>query len=1135
MEPVLSRSGQGFRRRMVLQIKMTTLLVLLACLYASAAGFSQKKVSLSMNNAPLGKVFSAIIMQTGVSIMYDEALIAHAAPVSINVRDVAIEQVLDQCLRGRDLTYEMVEGNIIIKKKATPPPGPTADLLAADTAIQIRGTVTDEKGAPLPGVSVKVKDGSTGTVTNGQGVFELRATANAMLSFSYIGYEQQEQSAGTGAALSVVLKESSSGLDEVVVVGYGQAKKVNLTGAVSTVNYDKYLENRPITNSSQALAGKVTGVWVSQNSGAPGSDGATLRIRGFGTLNSTDPLVLIDGVEGRLSELNPNDIASMTVLKDAASAAIYGSRAANGVLLVTTKKGGYNSEPQLSYNGYVGMQKLGRKYERIDNSVEFMEIWNKAVVNNGGDPLFPGDVIEAFRKGGDPYKYPNINYFDEVFRTAPITEHNVSVKGGSAKQNYYLSVNYLSQDGIIKQTDTKRYGINFNMNTHVKDWLEIGGRVQVTRKITNRPYDDIDRVMYMMYNGGYPFTAPYTRDGRFGATQAVYQSGPQAGEPIVDSRNPLPDVFNGRTRYVNNFFKASLNATVDLAPGLSFKTLFSGQYNSNRRDRYNEMIYVYTDAGYQTKTLDFPAVINNYRGIDEEFYWAFYNTLNYDKKFGRHNLSAIIGTQSEERQLKPTEVQNSDPPKDGLHEVNAGTTNPLAKGNTTEWRMLSYFGRVNYNYAEKYLFEANLRADASSRFKRGNRWGYFPSVSAGWRISEEPFMKPVKFINQLKLRASWGRLGNQNIIFGGVTYDYPHLASIEQSYATSYNLGGQLMPGAALTALVDQNITWETTESTDIGLDLAVLDNRLNIEMDYFTKDTRDILVQLPIPQILGGVAAPIENVGKMKNSGFEIAANYQSNSSGNFNYRIGANLTYVTNKVVKFRENAPDQLFLIRDGYSYRSLYGYKSVGVYQTADEARAHMGNNGYVPTAGDLKYEDMNGDKRLDYQDKQVLGNTIPKYTYGINLGFTYKNWSLDFVAQGIGKVDAYTQNPWTQPLGISGGSITNRWRDAWTPENHSNTLPQIKVNDTWNRYESSFWITDISYLRIKNIQLSYSFPESWMKSIRLKGATCYLNAQNLPAFVSSKYEGFDPERNTFDSGQTLYPTPFITSFGVNVQF
>ena len=1099
----------------------------------------QPNLSFTLKKGKLTELFDYIQENTSYYVFYNDQDVKDMPIGNVQFKEQSLKSVLKEALRETNLSYAISGKQISIHKSPLSGHNDVETTISNEGRIQksITGIVSDGKGLPLPGVSVKVKGSSTATVTNTEGKFSLSLTEDQqIIVFSYIGFVSQEIAVGNKTSLSVTLSESQSALDEVVIVGYGTQKKINLTGAISTVDFTKEMDNRPITNASQALSGKVTGVWVSQNSGSPGSDGATLRVRGFGTLNNTNPLVLIDGVEGSLNEVNPNDIASMTVLKDAASSAIYGSRAANGVVLVTTKKGTFDSPTQLNYNGYYGQQRLGKRFDIIDNSAEFMGIWNKAVENNGGDALFPNDVIDAFKQGGDSFKYPNTNFFDEVFQTAPITEHNISVKGGSENQNYYLSFNYMDQGGIIKETNSNRYGLNLNLNSKVNDWLELGGVVQATRKITNQPYDGINRIMYLMQNGAYPFTSPYTRDGKFGATQALYLTGPKAGDPIVDTRNPLPDMYNGLTQLANNFVKGSLNGTIKFTPNLSFKTLYSGQFNNNRRDRYNEANFAYTDGGIKTSVLDYPSTINNSRTNAEQFYWVFFNTLNYQQSFNdTHNFNAILGMQVEENQQKNMLSQRSGPPKDGLHEVDAGTFNPLADGNTTEWRMLSYFGRLNYDFKEKYLLEANLRADASSRFMKENRWGIFPAFSAGWRLSQEDFFSGLEAVKNLKLRASWGRLGNQNI--NAIAGDYPYLQSIAQNYGTSYNLGGSLVPGAAITNLVDPNITWETTESTDIGLEFDLLGSRLNVEMDYFTKKTTDILVRLPIPLVLGGVGAPVQNVGSMMNKGFEFATTYRSrNGEDALNYSIGANVTYVMNEVTKFRGgNSPDQLYLIREGYSYQSLYGYKSVGVYQSNAEASDHMANNGFKPKAGDLKYEDLNGDGKLDYRDKQSIGNTIPKFTYGVNLGLSYRNWSFDMVTMGAAGVNSFNKSRWSEPLGISGGVVTTRWRDAWTPENKSNVLPQIKINDTWNRYESSFWVSNLSYFRIKNIQLAYSLPETFAKNLKIGGASIYANFQNLPAFVSGDYEGFDPERSTFDSGGGVYPTPFISSIGVNVQF
>ena len=1123
-----------------MRITLLLLLVLTFQLQAEHIYSQDTKISLNLKNSTIEKVLQTIEEKSDYYFLYNNRLIDVDRKVSVRVRNAAISAVLEKLFKSENVNYEVKGTQIILSPKEM-----YSQLTAVVEALQqqkktITGTIIDAAGVPVIGANIVETGTTNGTVTDVDGKFSLNVEDNAIIRISYIGYLEQDINTSGKASFNITLLEDTQALEEVVVVGYGSMKKVNLTGSVSTIKYDKGLENRPITNASQSLSGKIPGIWVSQNSGSPGSDGATIRIRGFGTLNNTNPLVLIDGVEGRMAELNPNDIESITVLKDAASAAIYGSRAANGVILIETKKGEGLDGITLNYNGYAGMQQLVRRYDLISDSPEYMGYWNAAIINSGGSPLFPEDVINSFKSGNDPYKYPSTNYFDEVFRNAFTTQHNLSVSINNKVSNTYVGVNYLKQDGIVKNTNSDRYGITVNNNTKINKWLDLGAKIRFSRKNSHQPYDGIGRVIYMMANG-HPFSTPYLQDGKtFGGTQALYLSGERAGQPIVDTRNPFPDLYNGRNDNTNNFMKGNIFATVKFMDGLSLTTQYSGQYNNNMYDRYNETHFCYTDLDLNNKTkpLDYPSTLNIIRSDNDEYYSTFFSNLNFNKTFNEiHEISSVVGVQTEDLVLRTVQAQKSDPPKDGLHQVSSGTSNPIANGNKFSWRMLSYFGRVNYALMSKYLFEANFRSDASSRFAKGNRWGYFPSFSAAWRLNEESFMKGTGIFDNFKLRASWGRLGNQNIGESSNRDYFPYLTIVTQSYATSYNFGNQLAPGAAVTSLVDPNITWETTTSADLGLDLGFLKNRLTIETDLFLKKTRDIIVQLPIPNVMGGLTPPFENVGEMTNKGFEINANWNDKiQSSGLSYGIGANLTYVENNVDKFRGGkSPDQLYLIREGYSYRTLYGFIQEGVYQSNDEAEQHMHSNGYIPQAGDLKYKDLNNDGRLDYRDKKEIGNTIPKFVYGVNGNLSWKNFDLNFVLSGIAGVTGYFQNSWTQPLGISGGTITERWRDAWTEDNPSKTTPRIVINDTWNRQESSFWTTDMSWLKLKNIQLGYSVPESIVTKLSLQNVYLYVNGTDVFTLVSSKYEGFDPERDTFTDGYGHYPIPRIYSMGLNITF
>jgi TonB-linked SusC/RagA family outer membrane protein len=605
--------------------------------------------------------------------------------------------------------------------------------------FQVKGKVTSETLEGIPGVNVLLKGTTTGTTTDSEGNYSLTVPdGNGILIFSNIGFVSQEVEINRRESINITLKEDIQSLSEVVVVGYGTQEKANLTGSVSTVKFDKIMENRPITNASQALAGKVPGLWVSQNSGQPGSDGALLRVRGWGTMNNANPMIIIDGVEGVMNQVNPNDIKSISVLKDAASAAIYGSRAANGVILITTKSGEYNQKPKVRLSSYIGFQSLARKYDIIDNSAEYMGLWNQALVNRGSDPIFSEEVINNFKNNNDKYLYPNTNFFDEVYRTAVMAEQNVSISGGSGESKYFFSLNNLKQNGIMKETSTNRYGLNLNLESKINNWLNIGGRVNAINQSSKEPFN-MARVPYIFANGAYPFTAPYNKDGTFGAVQAFKSN----GEMIVGNRNPLIDLYDGYTK--NDRMFTRMNAFVDIifTDYLTFRSNFTIQNTNTLIDRSNKAQVGYTSTGTRAENLDYgsASTLEASRRNANSFNYIWYNTLNFNKQFGEHHkVSAIAGMQIESTLIRNAFSRTTNPPVAGLTQVSAGTAGAIAQGNMQALRMWSYFGRVNYALSDKYLFEVNVRADASSRFAEEYRWGVFPGISAGWRISEEEFM-----------------------------------------------------------------------------------------------------------------------------------------------------------------------------------------------------------------------------------------------------------------------------------------------------------------------------------------------------------------------------------------------------------
>ncbi len=1030
-----------------------------------------------------------------------------------------VKGILEQLLANPELSIRFQDKHIIITKGNT----------VGRQAKAITGTVTDHTGEAIIGANILEKGTTNGNITDLDGHFTLTVQENAVLEIRYIGYLPQEISTRDKDDFRIILKEDTQALDEVVVVGYGTQKKVNLTGAVSSVKFGQELENRPITNASQALAGKVAGLWVSQNSGKPGEDGAQLRIRGWGTLNNSNPLVIIDGVEGGFDQINPNDIESVSVLKDAASAAIYGSKAANGVILVTTKMGNREEKTQVNFSSYLGVQSLGRKYDLINNSAESMTMSNKAYTNEGKSPIYPDYLVNAFKEGTDPYTYPNTDWFDIMFEPSLMYEGNLSIKGGTQKSSSYLSINYLNQDGMVPNSNSYRYSIRANMEYDINNWLKVGGRFNYMRRIADEPYD-LGRAFETLREAT-PFIAARTRDGRFGSSEAINDQ----GTCLYDNRNPLIDASNGQRRTTTDFLSANVFIQFDLTKDLIFKATWSSNGNWQLLDRYNEPLFGYTDSGKETITKNYNREgLEMIRQQSTSMNNNLYSTLSYTKTLNEvHDLSAIAGLQLEDFTVRSVRSRRSEPPKPGLTQVDAGTSGIQGNGNMEGLRMFSYFGRINYAFQQKYLLEANLRADASSRFSENNRWGYFPGFSAGWRIGEEKFIRDLNLFSNLKLRASWGQLGNQSI----AGY-WPYLTVITQNNGLSYSYNGAFSPGAAVTAMVDENITWETTTTLDIGADIGLLSNKLNLELDYFHKKTTDIIVQLPIPLTLGGISAPYENVGAMVNKGIDLTVNYGNKTADpdQFGYDVSLNFTYVNNEVTKFRGGkSPDQLYLIREGYSYQTLYGYKVTGIYQTDDEATSHMHANGFKPKAGYLKFEDKNQDGKLGYEDKQELGNTVPKVTYGLTTNFKYKNFDLSLLFQGIAGAHLYTQNTYTI-MDYERQTITSKWRDAWTPENTGTNIPSLKFNSTWENSENSFWVHRADFLKLKNVQLGYMLPRALLSKQKIENVYVYANAQNVFTLMMQKgYEGFDPERTSNGSGDSLYPTARIFSIGINLTF
>ena len=619
-----------------------TFIALLIPLLSFTTMTSAQRVSISLDNAKVSSILEEITRQTGIGVAYSEQVVDLNRKMSLHFTDTELSLVLDKIMEGTSMRYEIRNGKVYLFSKEK------EFSLPQQQPKKITGTVLDSNGEPIIGVNVVVKGTTSGTITDLDGRFVLEAPENATLQFSYIGYTPSEIAIAGQSSLSVRLKEDTQALDEVVVVGYGTQKKVNLTGSVSSVKFDEELANRPITDASQALSGKVSGVWISQNSGKPGDDGAQLRVRGWGTLNNSDPLVIIDGVEGVFSQINPSDIESITVLKDAASAAIYGSKAANGVVLVTTKMGKNNEKTQVELNSYVGMQQLGKHFDLVTNSAELMTMANTALVNGGENPLFPEKMIADFAQGTDPYKYPNTDWYDYLYRNALITGHNLSIRGGSSKLSSFLSLNYLNQEGILMNSKAERFGIRGNLEYKVNNWLKVGARLNYTRRNSQEPFD-IARV-FEQQQGAAPFIAPYTRDGHFGSVEAVKED----GTLLYTTYQPVIDASNGASKTAFDYVSVNAFALIDFTEDLNMQITWASNGNWKMNDKYNESLYGYTDTGIQTipKNYNRDGIVLSREQVST-MRNNFQATLNYNKKFAeKHYVAAILGAQLENMNVR---------------------------------------------------------------------------------------------------------------------------------------------------------------------------------------------------------------------------------------------------------------------------------------------------------------------------------------------------------------------------------------------------------------------------------------------------------------------------------------------------
>jgi TonB-linked SusC/RagA family outer membrane protein len=987
----------------------------------------------------------------------------------------------------------------------------------------------------LPGVTVSVKNTSQGTTTDEKGFFSLLAVPpNAVLVFSFIGFKNLEKPLNGEARIDVTLQDDNKQLDEVVVVGYGTQRKRDVTGAVASVKSED-LQKVASNSFTSAIQGKVPGVQITQTSGAPGG-ASSVRIRGVGTTGSNQPLYVIDGmplgggsmsiggssdrIDG-LSVVNPNDIASIEVLKDAAAAAIYGARAANGVILITTKRGA-EGQAKVTFDAYSGVQQLWRKPEFL-NATEFTTLANELYTNSGMTPNPEWANPAAFGEGTD--------WIDQVYRNAALRNYDVSVTGGTQKLKGALSLGYRDQEGTLIETWYKRYTGRASADLQVNDKLNFGSSISFSYSQAKGQQNEEMRLgIFNLAQQFYPTLGP---DQVVNGSSAYYTT--QGDNPLLRARSIDNQIQN--IRVFGNAF-----GEYEILDGLKFKTSVGIDVNNNRSTTWEPK----AERGhYRNLQATLGETFN--QGLN----WLLENTLAYSKTLEDHTLTAVIGQTAQRNDNNWIGVIGRDYQNEQIRVINSSNENERrASGTGSEYTLASYLARVNYAFKDRYLFSASIRRDGSSNFGPNHKWGNFPSLSAGWNIDGEPFMQQVRGITSLKLRGSWGQLGNDAI--GSFGYlSTIRLGTVNDNYVLGLNQG--LVIGATMSRPGNPDLKWETSEQTDIGLDAAFLNNKIYLTADYYIKNTRDMLIALPVSIEAGFQNAPSINGGHVQNRGLELLLGYRQDL-GDFHFDLSGNVSTLRNEVMSMGVGQPITGASVSGYYTMSATYtevgqpigyfrGYLVDGIYQTNDAVNKTLQPNA---VAGDFIFRDVNQDNQLSDADRVNLGSPWPNLMYGMNMDLTYKGFDLNVMFQGISGSEIFHANKRSiYPLKYFGGSgVVNAAKEAlnrWTPGSGRNDLPRLAYTDSNGNFanSSSFYIEDGDYMRIRNLTLGYRIPEGLVKKTGvIQGLRFYVNAQNL--FTFTQYSGFDPEIGSTDPLQSgvddgVYPQPRTFMAGVNVSF
>jgi len=1123
-------------KKLLTIMRIAAILLFMALFQAAAieSSYSQTAtVSVKAEQMSLVDLFSTIEKQSEFLFFYVDSEVK-GVYVNVNAYKKSIDEVLTEALRGTALSYAIHDRNISIRLAEV------KEKTERQQLEKIVGVIIDAKGDPVIGANVVLKGTTNGTITDIDGKFVLSGVKKGdVIEVSYIGYISQSIRLTGSFSLKIELREDTKALNEVVVVGYGTQKKVNMTGAVSSVKVDA-LNDRPITNAANALAGLAAGLTVTNSGGnTPGYEVQTIRVRGQGTLNNSDPLVVIDGVVGSsISDINPQDIENISVLKDASSSAIYGSRAANGVILITTKKGA-EGVARITYGGNVSFENVAKRLNLVTDYADYMEIQNAGLVANGQAARFSQGKIDEWRNdaGKNPTVYPNTDWQDHIYRSPSVVQnHNLSAIGGTKTSRYNLSFGYINNPGMIYHTNYKRYQLRTNVEADIKPWLTVGANLFGYIDTNDPSSDNATSGGDVIWGYGAFSTVPGMtlydkKTGLYGGIQ-------NPEEVNVSNANPYRRMWFYKSEFPIRTRRtvAKMYGRIKPIKGLTIE----GSYTYNYWTRNEE--YHLCDRNLYRFTMDGPVLLRE--GVVRT-YINRYNrrntfrtsdlTAHYEFKVDKLNASTMVGASQEYNKYETEGFLKYDLIDESLTSLNAAATNGRVNGNYDEWAMRSYFGRINLVWDNKYMLETNFRADGSSKFAPDQRWGYFPSVSAGWRISEEGFMKKYRdWLSSLKLRVSYGSLGNNST---STYYMYQSLYS-----ANNYILNNTITGGLAQTVLSNTNLTWETTYMTNSGIDYGFFNNRLNGSLEWFNKDTKGILISLPVPLEHGTSTVPNQNAGEVNNKGIDFDINW-TDHIGKVTYIAGFNMGYVNNKVTRFQGDVSsiNGVYKIQKGKPINQLYMV-------TVDRIVRDQADLDYVqslvdknpnyfatyqrPQLGDFLYADANGDGKLDTNDRVEIGHgSSPRFSYGANLGLAWNNFDFSMHLQGVGNYQVYYNNQAFRFVTVLGQSLVKDITDnAWTEKNTKAKYPRLRNDaNSKNNIASDAFVLNAAYLRCKNIQLGYTVPKSISQKIFIEVLKVYTSVDNL--FTITNFPGLDPEV----AATVGYPLTRQISVGLNVTF